>query len=525
LRKKEQDMNRSTRSFRYATLILISILAIGGALTLTAHGQTSDPRFLVSTYLGGPRSDYGRAVAVDAQGYIYIAGDLFSSTFSGLDIPKYGSRDILVLKLSPDGKEILAGASAGSTADDEVLDMVVTPAGEPILTVKPGAQWPTTNAINPQPTRGNEGVLIKFNAALDEIFSTYTLIDMSNQGGQNVGLDAQGNIYVTGDRYTPQTIARDLIIQKYSPDGQQLVYERIWDGDRNSEYGYAIDVQPDGSAYVTGVVSGDSNDFITPDALQKICGRKLALGADRSCDDDAFVAMLNPDGSTRYASYLGGNGGDKGIDIAVDPHGNVVIAGTTFSADFPTTGDALLSKCKTISTGGCSYDTFVTRLSPNGQIIYSTYLNSNDSESMDFTAQVVVDASGNATVVGRTSGQLFPIHNPIQSSLAATPCVLSGFTRFCYDTFITTLSPSGTPIFSTYLGGNDDEAPEDVALGSDGSLYVVGSTESQNYPVTPNARQTSISGGSDFFFAHIKLDNLPDTIDRPFKAELPLVQH
>ncbi|MDZ4721196.1 MAG: SBBP repeat-containing protein [Roseiflexaceae bacterium] len=519
-------MNRTIRSFINTALALISILALGGLPAFPAHGQTSDPRYLIGTYLGGPRSDYGRAVAIDAQGYIYIAGDLFSSTFSGFDIPKYGGRDVLVLKLSPDGKEILAGASAGSTSDDEALDMIVTPAGEPILTIRPGAKWPTSNALHPEPTRGNEGVLIKFNAALEEVFSTYTLIDMSNQGGQNIALDAQGNIYVTGDRYVASTVARDLIIQKYSPNGQQLLFERIWDGDRSSEYGYAINVQPDGSAYITGVISGDGNDFaITPDAQQKSCGRKLALGDDRACDDDAFVVMLNPDGTTRYASYLGGNGGDKGVDIAVDGQGGVVIAGTTFSADFPITNGALLPACKASSPeNGCYYDTFVTRLGADGQIIYSTYLNSNDAESMDFISRVAVDASGNATIVGRTSGQLFPVQNPIQSSLVATPCLLSSFTRFCYDTFITTLSPTGLLIFSTYLGGENDEAPEDVALGTDGSVYVVGSTESRSYPVAPGARQASISGGSDFFLARVKLNNLPDTIIRPFSVGLPLIQ-
>jgi hypothetical protein len=164
-------------------------------------------------------------------------------------------------------------------------------------------------------------------------------------------------------------------------------------------------------------------------------------------------------------------------------------------------------------------------LGADGQIIYSTYLNSNDMESMDFTSQVVVDASGNATVVGRTSGQLFPTQHPIQSSLVATPCVLSAFTRFCYDTFITTLSPTGTLLFSTYLGGNDDEAPEDVTLGTDGSLYVVGSTESRDYPVAIGALQPTASGGSDFFLGRVKLNNLPDTIARPFSVGLPLIQH
>lgn len=521
-------MHRTVRTLFYGPMVLLSLLAFSGLWIATTHGQSNDPRYLMGTYLGGPNSDYGRAVAVDAQGFIYIAGDLFSPTFSGFDIPKAGGRDVLVLKLSPDGKEILAGAAVGSTSDDEVLDMVVTPAGEPILTVYPGENWPTTNALHTQPTRGNDGVLIKFDANLNEVFSTYTLVDLSNQGGQNIALDAQNNIYITGDRYVASAISRDLIIQKYSPDGQQLLFERIWDSDQTSEYGYAVAVRPDGSAFLTGVVSGDSNDFaVTPDAFQKICGRKLALGDGRGCDDDAFVVMLNPDGSTRYASYLGGNGSENGVDIAVDSQGGVVIVGATASQDFPTTSGALLPSCKLDNPDfGCYYDTFVTRFSPDGSsLAFSTYLNSNDPSSLDWTSRVVLDQSGNATILGRTSGELFPTQQPIQGNLVAVPCPLSIFTRFCYDTFITTLSPTGTLLFSTYLGGNDDESPEDIALGTDGSIYVTGSTDSPDYPVTPGARQTTASGGSDYFFSRIKLDNLPDTIDRPFRVNLPVVQH
>ena len=62
-------------------------------------------------------------MAVDAQGYIYVAGDTFSSIFRGYNLPNYGGSDVLVLKLHPDDKRILAGAVIGSPSDDEVMGM------------------------------------------------------------------------------------------------------------------------------------------------------------------------------------------------------------------------------------------------------------------------------------------------------------------------------------------------------------------------------------------------------------------
>jgi hypothetical protein len=282
-------------------------------------------------------------------------------------------------------------------------------------------------------------------------------------------------------------------------------------------------VRADGTTAVTGVVWGDDSTFsVTADAVQKTCGRQLALGTEKSCDEDAFVVILNPDGSTRYASYLGGNGVDNGVDIAVDGLGGTVVAGTTFATDFPTTAGSLMPRCQ--SPDSCYYDTFVTRLGPDGRMAYSTYLTSDDASSMEFSAQVVADASGNATVLGYTSGQRFPVFQPLQDALAATPCLGSVFTRFCYDSFITTFSPSGAVRFSTYLGGDGDENPQALALGPDGTLYVTGSTESRSFPVTAGAPQINPSGGSDFFFARMRLGETLPPLPPAHTVYLPLSQ-
>jgi Beta-propeller repeat len=487
------------------------------------RAQVSDPRYVLGTYLGGSQSDYGRAVAVDQQGNIYLAIDSFSSTFGGLDVPRIGGRDILILKLNPGGGEILTGSLIGTTADDQVVGLTVTPQGEPVLSAISDGAWPLQNALNSEPIYGNNGVLAKFNTNLELVFSTYANMTMVT-GGQNVALDAQGNIYLTGQRYNLSR--RDLIVQKYNSNGQQLLYERIWEwsDDSTSEIGRGIAVQPDGTAAISGEVSGYDSTFpVTSDAAQKICGRELALGNAQDCDEDALIVLLNPDGTTRYASYLGGNGDDRGVDIALDSLGGAVLVGTTFANDFPTTAGALKTKCHAIQA--CYYDTFVARFDTNGKISYSTYLNSTDESALEFSAQVVAGANGSVTVLGYTSGQQFPIQQALQPALNAVPCIGSIFTRFCYDSFLTTFAPDGSVQFSSYLGGNGDDEPAALAYAPDGTLYLVGSTVSRDFPLTSNAQQRNLSGGSDVFLARMRLSGGGgNTPQLPYNVHLPLAQ-
>ena len=153
--------------------------------------------------------------------------------------------------------------------------------------------------------------------------------------------------------------------------------------------------------------------------------RKQALGPDRDCDSDAFVLVFDQNFSVRYASYLGGNGGDEGRGIAVDSQGNMIVTGTAFSADFPVK-NAIQPSCPVdASTGGCSYDSFVTKFAADGSVVYSSYLTSSEPEAQTFATDVVVDKNGNAYVYGFTNGTALPIKNAVQPD-AAPACAWAG---------------------------------------------------------------------------------------------------
>src|SRR5690606_34350675 len=132
----------------------------------------------------------------------------------------------------------------------------------------------------------------------------------------------------------------------------------------------------------------------------------------------------------------------------VDAAGNAYIGGFTTSTNFPMV-NARQTSSNTTSGGN---EGFVTKLGLTGAIEYSTYHGSL-GDPLDYVDDIAVDASGNAYVVGDTTGDDFPILNAFQSIRAGGE-----------DVFLSKLSPSGALSYSTYLGGIDWEYGADVTV-------------------------------------------------------------
>jgi hypothetical protein len=136
--------------------------------------------------------------------------------------------------------------------------------------------------------------------------------------------------------------------------------------------------------------------------------------------------------------------------------------------------------------GGGAYDAFVTKLNPAGTVLaYSTYLGGSDD---DEGVGIAVDASGNAYVAGLTNSTNFPI------TPGAYQTVYGGG---AYDAFVTKLNPTGTAlVYSSYLGGSNEDDGYGIAIDTSGNVYVAGYTASTNFPTTPGAYQTVYGGGA-----------------------------
>jgi hypothetical protein len=275
-----------------------------------------------------------------------------------------------------------------------------------------------------------------------------------------------------GFEIAPYDTGRPLVLDPV------LVYSTYLGGsDQDSGAGIAVDAS--GNVYLVG--QAFSTDFPTANALQ----------TENAGPPDAFVAKLDATGSALvYSTYLGGVGSDGGTGIAVDASGAAYVVGSTDSTDFPT-ANALQAQL-----AGAS-DAFVAKLNAAGSaLVYSTYLGGSGSEA---GTGIAVDVSGSAAVTGQTNSADFPTASAIQPENA-------GF----LDAFIAKLDAAGSAlVYSTYLGGRDDDSGKGIATDESGDAYVTGQTLSSDFP-TANALQAQKAGSYDAFVT--KLDAAGSTL-------------
>ncbi len=321
---------------------------------LTANGLV-----VYSTYLGGSGNDMGKAIAVDASGAAYVAGQTFSSNFpttAGAFKTTYsGAGDAFVAKLNPGGTALQYATYLGGSGTDNA---------------------------------------------------------------EGIALDVNGNAYVTGQTYStdfPTVVAiqaanggnqdSDAFVTEINSSGSALVYSTYLGGS-SMDWGNAIAVDASGNAYVAGFTR--SPDFPLASPLQATCGGCPGFA-------DAFVAELATNGGALlHSTYLGGSADDHGAGIAVDSDGNIYVTGFTYSTDFPVTAGAY----QTSLTSGQSA-AFVTKIAPGfSSLTFSTYVRGN---GLNYGKNIAVD-TGNVFVVGQTFSPTFPLLNPIQSACVPSNC-------------------------------------------------------------------------------------------------------
>ena len=413
-------------------------------------------------------------------------------------------------------------------------------------------------------SNGGRGTFVKKldPSGTNVIYSTY--IGGANYSA--IALDATGNVYVTGFAYTPDFPATPGAFQtqiagtgapfiaKVNATGTSLVYATFLspsDGaslsdDSSFTSPCCIAVDSAGSAYVTGTTR--SKNFPTkPGAFQ----------AHWDAGWSTFVTKLDPTGTAlAYSTYLGGSDlasvltgmSQEGTGIAVDAGGNAYVSGWTNASDFPTTPGAL-------QFAGTASGGFVSKLNPTGSsLVYSSVL----SQALPITT-ITVDAGGNAYLAGFNLAGQFPLtpgafddggrdwlaklnaagtalvyaaHVNVGGRIAVDTdgnTYFAGYTSspdfpttpgalqkvfagghpfdedgYDSDAFVTKLNAAGTSlIYSTYLGGRGDDLASGIGLDAAGKFYVIGSTDSPDFPTTTSASQASPAGSA--FLAKLDL--------------------
>jgi Beta-propeller repeat len=445
-----------------------------------------DPVLAYATYLGGSSTDHFHSIAVNSVGNAYVTGDTDSIDFpttNAIQTMPAGRLDAFVTKFNADGSSLIYSTYLGGFSDDTIYGISVDSLGNAYVAGWTfSSDFPTKNAFQ-STTGGNADTFVtKINAAGSAlVYSTY-LGGTDTDFGRGIAVDSFGNAYVTGftdsvDFPTKNAFqsanagSYDCFVSKVSPGGSTLVYSTYLGG-TGEEQCTSIAVNPTGYAYITGATQ--STDFPTKNAVQPIFGGGL---------NDAFVSKFAAGGNALiYSTYLGGGKTDYGSGIAVDSAGDAYVVGLTNSFDFPT-ANAIQPTNAGVTDG------FVTKFNPTGSaLVYSTYLGGTDSDTAN---GIAVDSVGDAYVTGST-GANFPTVNAIQSTNHGGA-----------DAFVTEINPLGSAfVYSTYLGGPDNDSGTSIAVDSARSTYIIGSTRSE-FPITPLAFQRTLATRNHGFVAKI----------------------
>ncbi len=216
------------------------------------------------------------------------------------------------------------------------------------------------------------------------------------------------------------------------------------------------------------VVDQSSNVFIAGSTRSKNFPVKNAFQSKKKGGIfDGFIVKLDASGSLIFSTYIGGKGSDEIRAAAIDNQGDIYVAGFTESSDFPITPGAYQSK-----RSGSFAKAFVTKLRSDGFLLYSSYLGGSGFEA---AFGIAVNKVGEAVLTGTTNSFDFPTKNAIRS--------YSGD----LDAFVTKFNSSGSGlVYSTYLGGLNEDISNAVANDTSGNTYVTGSTRSSTFPQKRN---------------------------------------
>lgn len=396
-----------------------------------------DPVLGYATYLGGTGYDVVTAVAADAMGNTFVTGLTYST-----DFPTANAYDptFNVYNLCQD-------CPVGTDTFVAKLD----PSGSQLL------------------------------------YATY--LGGGNTGGgddmaMGIAVGADGTAYVTGDTSSydfpmvnPLPLAfrrgfNDGFVSRLSADGTTLLYSTYLSGQGEDEpRGIKVDAS---GIYIAGTTT--SGDIGMPPQQEAIVPMG---GASGGLDRDGFILKLTPSGNAiTYVKYLGGTSDELVSALAIDAAGSAYVAGYTYSADFPQSATALKPSCQ----GQGWTDAFAAKLDATGETF--TFATCFGGTSHDFAQAIAVDGTGAAYVAGVTTSADFPAPSSIQPFGGAS------------DAFVSKIAPAGATLqYSTFIGGNGDDAAYGIAVDSANTAWITGTTSSANYPLVAAIQPVYAGGG------------------------------
>jgi hypothetical protein len=285
---------------------------------------------------------------------------------------------------------------------------------------------------------GNPSTVMKLDPVTRKpVYQNYS----SSYTWNGIAADSSGQAYVTGGS------GAQAFVSKLDATGNPVFTKYVGDTAGSRTVGWAIAVDSSGAIYVTG--STTATDFPLTNAYQTT----------PSGTGGGFLVKLESTGSTILSTYLPA----APSSIAVDPSGNVYLAGQTNSPNLPL-ANAIQGPGNVSQSNSPA---FVMKFDSSvSTLLYSTYLGTNGYTVGGTSAGIAADAAGNAYIAGNTTDPFFPLLNPVMQA--------SG----CY---LMKLSSVGGLIFSTFFGGRQQSSCSGLALTANGRIAIAGDILSGSY--------------------------------------------
>jgi len=466
---------------------LAAVAFVGIGVYLSAHvvlSADSVPQVQSSSYFGNYAYDEATDAVVDGRGFVYVVG--VSEVFGG-------NADAFVLKLTPDGSQVLYSTYFRGSGFDIANAVAVDAAGAVyVVGHTTSADFPLVQPLQSSLRGSSDTWVAKLDPSGSIVYSTY-YGGSSFENGDALAVGPGGEVYISGgtgstDLPGVNGVQRanaggfsDAFVAKIAPNGASVQYATYLGGSGSDELNQ-VALGADGQIYVAGYTS--SADFPVTSAFQPAFGGGFT---------DGLVAKLSADGTrVVFSSYLGGVDRDAVIGLAVDAQGAIYLAGNTSSYNFPTSNAYKPDNYSSYS------DAFVTKLQPDGTaLVFSTFFG---GQGDDGAVDIAIDAAGDIHLAGQTASYDFPLVGAVQEQVLG------------FDAFAAQLTPDGsTVVRSTPIGGSGFDTANRLAFSPSGDVWVVGRTDSQDFPIL-NAFQSWPGGSTDAFVTRLPARSLPNTV-------------
>jgi PKD repeat protein len=436
-----------------------------------------DPLLIFSTYSGSTADNWGSTATPGEHGTLYSAGvtnqhlsGVFPATVGAFQTASHGNYDMGIIKFDSAGTKFLYATHLGGSGNDSPQSLVVDKNTEDLIVLG-------ISSSPDFPTSGN---------ASDKTF--------------NGGTTIFNRVINTNDAW-------DIVITRFSRDGDVLVGSTFLGGSGNDGLNHP---KQSGGPLVVNYGDEMRGDVITDDTgnvyITSVTGSAdfpIVNGFDHSFNGgttDGIVVKLTPDlSSITWSSYVGGAGFDAAYSIKFDNDLNIVVAGGTTSADFPTTEGAYQKNFNGVVDG------WIARISADGsEILNATYTGTSSFDQIYF---IDLNANGEVFCYGQTAGQM-PVTQGVYHNVNT-------------GQFLQKFSPDlGTMKFSTVFGSSSSTgliipniSPTAFLVNDCDNIYMAGwggfvnyssqtgfwQSDTNGMPITNDAYQKTTSG-SDFYF-------------------------